>query len=81
MLVNAIVDLARNLDLNVVAEGVESELQKAFLRASGCHELQGYLTGRPMSLKELQSFLGRQSTAESGTESGNQSGTESGQPD
>ncbi len=70
VLVSAIVDLARNLDLNVVAEGVESELQKAFLRASGCHELQGYLTGRPMSMRQLQGFFGGADASAPGTDAG-----------
>ena len=36
------------LNLKVVAEGVETEGQKQFLRGFGCEEVQGYLTGRPV---------------------------------
>ncbi|HVK98450.1 MAG TPA: EAL domain-containing protein [Dongiaceae bacterium] len=57
LLVATIVDLACNLELNVVAEGVEHEPQKLFLQSCGCHEMQGYLTGKPMSLDELQVFF------------------------
>ncbi len=46
-LVRAIVKLARSFHLGVIAEGVETEAQKALLIAAGCHEFQGYLTGRP----------------------------------
>ncbi|MCS0657325.1 putative bifunctional diguanylate cyclase/phosphodiesterase [Massilia terrae] len=45
---SAVLDLARHLDLSVVAEGVETEAQLARLAQSGCHYVQGYLTGRPM---------------------------------
>jgi diguanylate cyclase (GGDEF)-like protein len=45
---NAVLDLARHLDLSVVAEGVETEEQLASLVQRGCHYVQGYLTGKPM---------------------------------
>ncbi|NJO54714.1 MAG: EAL domain-containing protein, partial [Bacteroidales bacterium] len=48
MIVHAIVSLARGLRMTVVAEGVETPEQARFLQATGCHELQGYLLGRPM---------------------------------
>jgi len=44
-----VIDLARHLDLSVVAEGVESEEQLKFLEERGCQFIQGYLTGRPMA--------------------------------
>ena len=44
----AIVALARNLNIEVVAEGVETARQRDFLAGIGCHVLQGYLHGRPM---------------------------------
>ncbi|MDX6611242.1 MAG: hypothetical protein QOD75_428 [Blastocatellia bacterium] len=47
-LVMAIVTLAHNLKLKVVAEGVETEEQKSFLRLLRCDEGQGYLFGRPV---------------------------------
>jgi len=45
---NAVLDLAKHLGLAVVAEGVETEAQLAWLDNLGCHYVQGYLTGKPM---------------------------------
>ncbi len=45
-IVRCIVDLARGLQLDVVAEGVETAEQAAFLRSIGCRHAQGYLFGR-----------------------------------
>ena len=45
---NAVFDLAGHLNLSVVAEGVETEEQLAWLDDHGCHYVQGYLTGKPM---------------------------------
>ncbi len=47
-IVAAIIALAQVLNLKVVAEGVETEAQKQFLRGFGCEQVQGYLTGRPV---------------------------------
>ncbi len=46
---NAVLDLAKHLQLSVVAEGVETEEQLAFLEERGCQYIQGYLTGKPMT--------------------------------
>ena len=46
-LIQAIIRLAHALDMEVVAEGVETEVQRAFLDAEGCNYIQGYLVGRP----------------------------------
>jgi len=45
---NAVLDLAKHLDLSVVAEGVETEEQLAYVERRGCDYVQGYLTGKPM---------------------------------
>ncbi|MFS2002192.1 putative bifunctional diguanylate cyclase/phosphodiesterase [Duganella sp. CT11-25] len=45
---NAVLDLAKHLDLSVVAEGVETEEQMQYLEQRGCQYIQGYLTGKPM---------------------------------
>jgi len=47
-IVSAIVALAQSLDLKVVAEGVETQDQQAFLTGLGCDTLQGYLLGKPV---------------------------------
>ena len=56
-LVMAMVNLAHSIDLQVVAEGVETESQFAFLQAAGCNLIQGYLLGRPMSAADLTRLL------------------------
>jgi diguanylate cyclase (GGDEF)-like protein len=45
---NAVLDIAKHLDLSVVAEGVETEEQMAYVASRGCDYVQGYLTGKPM---------------------------------
>ncbi len=52
-LVTAMIAVARELDLQVVAEGVETDGQTDYLRAQGCHLLQGFLFARPLSLDAL----------------------------
>ncbi|HEV8110772.1 MAG TPA: EAL domain-containing protein [Burkholderiales bacterium] len=47
-IVSAIIALAHALELRVIAEGVESEDQRAFLGSCGCDFIQGYLTGAPL---------------------------------
>ena len=56
-LVQAMISLAHNLDLQVVAEGVENWEQLQLLRESGCDQVQGYLISKAMPLAELARFL------------------------
>ncbi len=49
----AVINLAKALNLKVVAEGVETEAQNRILREFGCDQLQGYLFAKPMSAKAL----------------------------
>ena len=60
-LVRAIIGLAHNLGLRVVAEGVERESQLALLRREGCDEAQGFLLGRPADADEVEGILLRAS--------------------
>jgi diguanylate cyclase (GGDEF)-like protein/PAS domain S-box-containing protein len=56
-IVRTIIDMGRSLNMQVVAEGVESEDQLAFLRARGCHYAQGRLFGDAISAEEFLSLL------------------------
>ncbi len=56
-LVGTILDIADSFRLDVVAEGVETEVQLEFLKASGCEVFQGYLFGRPQPAEELLAQL------------------------
>ncbi len=56
-IVEAVVAMGHSLGLRVLAEGVEEETERAFLKERGCDEVQGYLFGRPMPPPELQRRL------------------------
>lgn len=56
-ILRAIVALAKNLDLGVIAEGIETQLQKNFLAAIGCDQIQGYLLSKPLPMDELVAFV------------------------
>ncbi|MCK6874172.1 putative bifunctional diguanylate cyclase/phosphodiesterase [Enterobacter roggenkampii] len=58
-IVSAIVALAKTLNLKVVAEGVETEAQQAFLTELGCNTLQGYLLGKPVSAQTIEALCAR----------------------
>lgn len=52
-----IIDLAKNLNMEVIAEGVESEAQLQFLKNNECSQVQGYFYSKPVSEAELMGFL------------------------
>ncbi len=52
-----VIELGRNLNLTVIAEGIEEEKQAEVLRSLGCHEGQGYLYSRPLAVVELRDWL------------------------
>ncbi len=56
-IVSTIISMARNLKLQVIAEGVESDRQLAFLNQHGCAEGQGYYFGSPMPDAEIVAFI------------------------
>jgi len=58
-IVRAVIGLGHNLDVPILAEGVETEAQHAFLVQEGCDEVQGYLTGRPLPIENYAELIGR----------------------
>ena len=64
-LIRAIVALAKQLGLETVAEGVETEEQLNILRSEGCDFAQGFLLGRPQPAEEFERLLDREKTEES----------------
>ena len=56
-LIQAIVDIAKSLQIGVVAEGVETMEHARLLRDLGCEVLQGYVYAKPLSALELEEFL------------------------
>ena len=58
-IINSIIHMAHNLDMEVVAEGVETEQQLAFLRKNGCDLIQGFIFSQPLPEPEAVSFLTR----------------------
>ncbi|MGZ8229994.1 MAG: EAL domain-containing protein [Burkholderiales bacterium] len=55
----AVIGMAHNLGLKVIAEGVETQAQIAFLSANGCDEAQGYYFARPQPAAEAVKWLGK----------------------
>jgi diguanylate cyclase (GGDEF)-like protein len=62
-LVSVIINLAHALKLNTVAEGVETEEQLRQLRLLGCHEMQGYLFGKPVPVESFEQKYMRAQTS------------------
>jgi EAL domain-containing protein (putative c-di-GMP-specific phosphodiesterase class I) len=61
-LVEMILQLAKNLGMRTVAEGVEELSQLETLREMGCHLIQGYYFSKPLPAGELQTFLQQELT-------------------
>lgn len=58
-IVEAIIGLARSLELRVIAEGVETAGALAILQRLGCDEAQGYYFAKPLEAADLQELRGR----------------------
>lgn len=63
-IIAAMIAMARNFGVNVVAEGIETDTQLELLRALGCHEAQGYLLAVPMDIRQLGQQIGPVATGE-----------------
>jgi EAL domain-containing protein (putative c-di-GMP-specific phosphodiesterase class I) len=58
-IVKTIIDMAKNLKLAVIAEGVETAHQRELLFSNGCEHFQGYLFSKPLPLAEFEALLQR----------------------
>jgi diguanylate cyclase (GGDEF)-like protein/PAS domain S-box-containing protein len=57
VIVQTIIGMAKNLGMEVIAEGVETEQQRDFLERNGCTHYQGYLFSKPLPLEEFEQLL------------------------
>jgi EAL domain-containing protein (putative c-di-GMP-specific phosphodiesterase class I) len=58
-IIRAVIGLARGLQLPVLAEGVETKEQLAFLAKESCDQVQGFLIGRPMPIGDYAALTGQ----------------------
>jgi EAL domain-containing protein (putative c-di-GMP-specific phosphodiesterase class I) len=58
-IVHTIIAMAQSLNLNVIAEGVETEEQRQFLLENGCSHYQGYLFSKPVPVEQFEALLKR----------------------
>ena len=57
IIVSAIINLAKSLEIECIAEGVETEAQANKLQEMGCQQIQGYWLGRPLSVVQMNELL------------------------
>jgi EAL domain-containing protein (putative c-di-GMP-specific phosphodiesterase class I) len=58
-----VVNLGQSLGLSVIAEGVETQGQRDWLSANGCHAYQGYLFSKPLPINEFEAFIAKTNAA------------------
>ncbi len=63
-IIRAVIGLGRGLNLPIVAEGVETAEQLAFLKSEQCNEIQGFLVGRPAPIAQYSKFTGQEPAAQ-----------------
>jgi diguanylate cyclase len=56
-IVSALIAMAEGMNMKVIAEGVETEVQLAFLKEKQCNEVQGYLLSKPLLAKQIEEFI------------------------
>ncbi|WP_068673229.1 bifunctional diguanylate cyclase/phosphodiesterase [Oceanobacillus sp. Castelsardo] len=54
VIVNTIITMAKNLQFNIIAEGIETDYQLSYLKDQDCHEGQGYYFSKPIDARELE---------------------------
>ncbi|MGC2164978.1 MAG: EAL domain-containing protein, partial [Gallionella sp.] len=59
VMVQTIIDMAKNFHLNVIAEGVETEAQESLLKHFGCMAYQGYFFSRPVPIEQFEALLNK----------------------
>ncbi len=74
-IINTIVAMAKGLNLNVIAEGVESQVQLDYLREIECNEAQGFLFGKPLPPDVIAQLLIQEPYATPGSRSGSSKGS------
>jgi EAL domain-containing protein (putative c-di-GMP-specific phosphodiesterase class I) len=57
IIADTIISLGKQMNLKVIAEGIEEEAQQAHLKAQGCHEVQGFFYAKPMPEEDFLAFL------------------------
>ena len=57
VMVQTIIDMAKNFHLNVIAEGVETEAQESLLKHMGCLAFQGYFFSKPVPIEQFEALL------------------------
>jgi len=58
VIIQSIISLAKKLNLEIVAEGVETKKQLDFLQSNHCEQVQGFLFSKPITSNELEAFMG-----------------------
>jgi EAL domain-containing protein (putative c-di-GMP-specific phosphodiesterase class I) len=56
-IIRAVIALARGMDIALVAEGIETDMQRDFLQREGCKIGQGYLFSKPLSADDFKRLL------------------------
>lgn len=59
-IVQAIISMAHSLELETIAEGVETAAQQALLQQLGCQAIQGYHYGKPLPAEQARAFIQQQ---------------------